>query len=148
MNRLQMVLNAAARLLTSSSRITYITLIPSSIHWLPIKLRFDFKVLVLTYRALHSQAPVYISDLHHPYTISRSLGPGPSRVWGKRWSSMWVSGFKTGECPFLRLTFLYLCWCILKSSWRPIYLNWPLSLIMLCYNFFLLFSPFYWCYSL
>ena len=70
---LQMVQNAAARLLTRSSRTTHITPILSSLHWLPIRFRIHFKVLVFTYRALHGQAPEYISDLIHPYIASRSL---------------------------------------------------------------------------
>ncbi len=70
---LQMVQNAAARLSTRSSEMTHITPILSSLHWLPIKFRIHFKVLVFTYRALHGQAPAYISDLLHPYVTSRSL---------------------------------------------------------------------------
>ena len=70
-----MVQNAAVRLLTRSSRTTHITPTLSSLHWLPIKFRIHFKVLVFTYRALHGQAPVYISDLLHPYITSRSLRP-------------------------------------------------------------------------
>uniref|UniRef100_A0A8C6S6B8 Reverse transcriptase domain-containing protein n=1 Tax=Neogobius melanostomus TaxID=47308 RepID=A0A8C6S6B8_9GOBI len=53
LNRLQMVQNAAARLLTGSSRRSHITPILSSLHWLPIKFRIEFKILVLTFRALH-----------------------------------------------------------------------------------------------
>ncbi len=50
-----------------------ITPIFSSLHWLPIKFRIRFKVLVFTYRALHGQAPAHISDLLHPYFTSWSL---------------------------------------------------------------------------
>ncbi len=60
-------------LLTRSSKMTHITPILSPLHWLPIKFGTHFKVLVFTYRALHGQAPVYISDLLHPYFTSRSL---------------------------------------------------------------------------
>lgn len=42
---------AAARLLTGSIKITHITPILYSLHWLPIKFRIRFKVLVITYRA-------------------------------------------------------------------------------------------------
>lgn len=73
LDRLQMVQNPAVRLLTRSNRKTRITSILPSLHWLPIQLRIHFKVLVFTYRALHGQAPVYISDLLHPYITSRSL---------------------------------------------------------------------------
>ncbi len=45
----------------------------ASLHWLPIKLRVDFKVLLFAYKALHNSAPDYICDLIKPYTASRSL---------------------------------------------------------------------------
>ena len=35
--------------------------------------RVNFKILVLTFRALHGQAPPYISDLIQPYTPARAL---------------------------------------------------------------------------
>jgi len=46
-----MVQNAAARLLTQSSRTSHITPILAALHWLPIKFRIQFMVLVVTYRA-------------------------------------------------------------------------------------------------
>ena len=33
------------------------------LHWLPVKKRVDFKLLVITYKALHGLAPAYISNL-------------------------------------------------------------------------------------
>ncbi|KAF7654698.1 hypothetical protein LDENG_00065990, partial [Lucifuga dentata] len=44
-----------------------------SLHWLPIKSRSHFKILFLTYRALHGQSPAYISEILRPYAMSRSL---------------------------------------------------------------------------
>uniref|UniRef100_A0A8C5D409 Reverse transcriptase domain-containing protein n=1 Tax=Gouania willdenowi TaxID=441366 RepID=A0A8C5D409_GOUWI len=71
--KLQMVQNAAARLLTGTSRTSHITPILSSLHWLPVNFRIEYKILVLTFRALHGQAPLYISDMLCPYTSGRSL---------------------------------------------------------------------------
>ena len=73
MDRLQVVQNAAAKLLTRSSKRSHVTPILSALHWLPIKFRIQFKVMVITYRALHGQAPAYIGDLLQPYVTSRSL---------------------------------------------------------------------------
>uniref|UniRef100_A0A3B3HCK7 Reverse transcriptase domain-containing protein n=1 Tax=Oryzias latipes TaxID=8090 RepID=A0A3B3HCK7_ORYLA len=73
LERLQIVQNAAARLLTNSSKFSHITPLLKQLHWLPIHYRVHFKILVLTYRALNDQAPVYIKDLVQPYTPSRSL---------------------------------------------------------------------------
>ncbi len=72
-SRLQMVQNAAARFLTGTKKRDHITPVLASLHWLPIKLRVDFKVLLFAYKALHNSAPDYICDLIKPYTASRSL---------------------------------------------------------------------------
>ena len=66
-DRLHLVQNAAARLLTRSSKYCHITPVLASLHWLPVSLRIQFKVLVITYRALHCQAAEYLSDLLHAY---------------------------------------------------------------------------------
>lgn len=73
LTRLQMVQNAVARLLTGSGRRTHIMPILYSLHWLPIKFRIDFKILILTFRALNGQAPKYIADLLCPYSPGRAL---------------------------------------------------------------------------
>lgn len=72
-DQLQLVQNAAARLLTRSKKSCHITPILASLHWLPVHLRIHFKVLVFTHRALHGLTPAYISDLLQPYSASRSL---------------------------------------------------------------------------
>ncbi len=43
------------------------------LHGLCDKFRVHFKILPLTYRAPHSQAPAYISELLHPHITSGSL---------------------------------------------------------------------------
>ena len=73
LSRLQLVQNSAARILTRSNRRTHITPILKALHWLPVSSRINFKILVLTFRALHGQAPSYISDLIQPYTPARNL---------------------------------------------------------------------------
>ena len=45
----------------------------ASLHWLPVKARADFKVLLLTYKALHELTPTYLSDLVLPYIPTRTL---------------------------------------------------------------------------
>ena len=70
---LQLVQNAAARLLTRTRKFDHITPILTSLHWLPINARSDFKVLLLTYKTLHGSAPSYLKDLIIPYCPSRPL---------------------------------------------------------------------------
>lgn len=70
---LQLVQNAAARILTRTKRFEHITPVLASLHWLPIKSRIDFKILLLTFKALNGLAPPYLKDLLHPYTPARTL---------------------------------------------------------------------------
>ena len=72
LNRLQRILNNAARLVTLSSR-DYISDITYNLHWLPIKQRIDFKILLLTVKALNNNAPSYIKELLKQYNPTRTL---------------------------------------------------------------------------
>lgn len=61
--KLQRVQNAAARLLTSSPKYDHIMPVLHDLHWLPVKYRIHFKILLLTFKALNGMVPAYISDL-------------------------------------------------------------------------------------
>ncbi len=52
-NKLQMVQNAAARVLTRTRKNDHITPVRSTLLWLPIKHCIDFKILLITYKALY-----------------------------------------------------------------------------------------------
>ncbi len=52
-NKLQMVQNAAARVLTRTRKYDHISPVMSTLHWLPIKDRIDLKILLITYKALN-----------------------------------------------------------------------------------------------
>lgn len=71
--RLQLVQNAAARLLTRVKKHQHITPVLASLHWLPVRFRIKFKILLLTYKVLNGQAPDYLSDLVQLYTPSGAL---------------------------------------------------------------------------
>ncbi len=73
LNRLQYVQNAAARVLTRSRTSEHISPILESLHWLPVRFRIDFKILMLTYKALHGLAPEYLTELLTVYTPRRNL---------------------------------------------------------------------------
>ena len=64
--RIQRILNAAARLIYRCPRISHITPILIAPHWLPIKYRVKFKIGLLVYKALNNMAPIYISELLIP----------------------------------------------------------------------------------
>ena len=61
--KLQRVQNAAARLVTNTPRFCHITHILSGLHWLPIKYRIIFKIVLLTLKCLHGLAPQYLVNL-------------------------------------------------------------------------------------
>ena len=61
LSKLQRVQNAAARLICGTPRFEHITPVLCDLHWLPIKLRISFKILILTFKAIHGLAPDYIN---------------------------------------------------------------------------------------
>ena len=65
--------NAAARLVTGTHRREQITPVMFDLHWLPIRQRIQFKLLLLVYRCIHQLAPAYLMDLFVPYVPARSL---------------------------------------------------------------------------
>ena len=71
--KLQLVQNAAARVLTFSHKSEHITPILHSLHWLPIEQRIQRKILLVTFKILNNCTPSYLSDLIKPYGPSRTL---------------------------------------------------------------------------
>ena len=60
--QLQRVQNAAALVVTISPKFCHITPVLANLHWLPIDLRIEFKILNVTYKTLHWLAPAYNKD--------------------------------------------------------------------------------------
>ena len=73
LHRLQLIQNAAARLLTGTRRHDHISPVLSALHWLPVRFRINFKILLFVFKSRHGLAPSYISDLLKPYVPTRSL---------------------------------------------------------------------------
>ena len=70
-----------------------ITPILQSLHWLPIKDRIVFKILLLIFHCVQGSAPQYNISLVHPYIPARNLRSSTSRAliipkstktWGER----------------------------------------------------------------
>lgn len=72
-HRLQLIQNTAARLVTRTRKHEHVSPVLQSLHWLPVHERIIYKVLLLTFKALHELAPSYLSDLLTVYTPSRAL---------------------------------------------------------------------------
>ena len=72
-SQLQLCQNNAARMLSLRRKFDHITPVLKDLHWLPVEQRIEYKVLLLTYKALHGKAPAYISQLLSLYTPTRPL---------------------------------------------------------------------------
>ena len=63
LNRLQLVQNRAARIVTFTKKCEHITPSLIDLHWLPVEYRIRFKILLLVYKAINGFSPSYISNL-------------------------------------------------------------------------------------
>jgi hypothetical protein len=72
-NKLQRIQNMAARIVTNTSKYDHITPILHSLHWLPVKYRIQYKILLLVYRTMNGLAPSYLEELIHARKTSRVL---------------------------------------------------------------------------
>uniref|UniRef100_M3XL87 Uncharacterized protein n=1 Tax=Latimeria chalumnae TaxID=7897 RepID=M3XL87_LATCH len=70
---LQLVQKSTARVVNNVSRFDHITPTLQELHWLLIRWRITFKVLVLVYKALKGLGPAYLQDLLAPYAPARLL---------------------------------------------------------------------------
>ncbi len=44
-----------------------------SLHWLPVQSRIDFTILLLTFKALHDDGPLYLQELLKTYSPAHTL---------------------------------------------------------------------------
>ena len=79
LDKLQLVQNAAARLICKSSKRDHITPILQDRHWLPLSYRCKFQLLMLVFKSLNGLAPSYLSDLIQPYIPRHCLRP--AKAW-------------------------------------------------------------------
>ncbi|KAK3574024.1 hypothetical protein QTP86_034797, partial [Hemibagrus guttatus] len=70
---LQMIQNAAARLVFNLPKFSHTTPLLRSLHWLPVAEPIRFKTLMLAYKAKNGLAPSYLKALITPCTAPRSL---------------------------------------------------------------------------
>ena len=72
-DRLKKVQNTAARIVSRSARFSRITPTLQALHWLPVRQRVQYKILLLTFKALHGLASEYLSNLLEHYSCACSL---------------------------------------------------------------------------
>jgi len=76
--RLQLVFNAAARLVFSARKSEHVTPLLQELHWLKVPERIQFRLCVLVHRCLHGNAPLYLAETLH-LTLNHAAISGPDR---------------------------------------------------------------------
>ena len=71
--KLQKIQNFAARVISGTSRNSHITPVLRALHWLPVKQRIQYKIIVLAFQMIHGLAPSYLCELITIYKPRRSL---------------------------------------------------------------------------
>lgn len=148
---LQLVQNAVARFLTGTSRHEHITPVLSSLHWLPVRFRIDFKLLFV-FNAINGLAPFYLSEILTVRDHGRALRSSGQlllevprsrcKQWGDRSFAvaaprLWNKLPPTFAPPLIS--------AFLNRSWKHTFLDWSLipdqdSLMhFVCFYFMLLF---------
>ena len=61
--KLQSVQNAAARLVTRTKKCEHISPVLFQLHWLPVKERIKFKIVLFVFKILRSECPHYLQSL-------------------------------------------------------------------------------------
>ena len=93
LNRLKRLQNIAARVITRTKPSDSITPIFLKLHWLPVKHRIVFKILLFMYRCCHGIAPAYLTELFKLHQPNRPLRSSNkllytqsvvNRSWGRR----------------------------------------------------------------
>ncbi len=76
---LQLIQNAAARLIFNETKRTHVTPLFINLHWPPTAARIKFKALMFAYRTTSCSAPLYLNSLLQTYMPSRSLRSASER---------------------------------------------------------------------
>ncbi len=70
---LQLVQNAAARLVTGTHKREHMSPMLASLHQLPVHFRIHPKILLFAFKSLNGLAPTFLSDLLQPHGSARSF---------------------------------------------------------------------------
>ena len=65
LHKLQMIQNGAARLITGTKKFEHIKPVVGDLHWLPVRLRIDFKTALLVFKCTRDLAIPYLVALCH-----------------------------------------------------------------------------------
>ena len=65
--------NFAAKVVLNKSIYDHVTPCLYELHWLPVSLRIDYKITVLSFKCINGLAPEYLSNLVEEYVLVRNL---------------------------------------------------------------------------
>ena len=71
--KIQRIQNSAARILYRRKKFDHVNPLLKQLHWLPIRQRMHYKLLLLCFKAQHGLAPSYFQDCIIPYSPCRPL---------------------------------------------------------------------------
>ena len=74
LNKLQRIQNMAASIITFTPRRDHIIPILKELHWLPVKCRFEFRIIVHVFRCLDGMVPLYLANM-----LKRKCSTGRTR---------------------------------------------------------------------
>ena len=97
LQKLQLLQNRAARILTFTPKYAHISNVLESLHWLPVTYRIEYKILLLCYKALNDLAPGYLKDLLVPYVPTRRLRSSDKALLSTKKSRLVSFGDKSFE---------------------------------------------------
>ena len=70
-SRLQRIQNTTIRMILKLKKHDHISPHMRVLHWLPVRARIEFKILLMAYKSVNGLAPEYLSELLKPYASSR-----------------------------------------------------------------------------
>ena len=91
--RLQLIQNHAARLILHQGRSCHASPLLYELHWIPVKYRIHYKILLVVYKCIHGIAPQYLVGLLRRYKPLEKLRSSrqllleemrPKREYGRR----------------------------------------------------------------
>ena len=67
LQKLRKVQNAAAKVILGGKKRDHVTGLHTNLHWLPIRKRKLFRILLLVFKSVNVQGPTYLKELLLPY---------------------------------------------------------------------------------
>ena len=100
-SQLQRVQNSAARLVTNTKRREYTTPVLIELHWLLVRQRIEYKLLLLTFNSLHDLAAPDVAELLSRHQSTRSLRSTDAHLLVVPRSNLCTQGDRSHAAPRL-----------------------------------------------